>query len=757
MSSVDGLGRALDDFGLEGDAPTSGEWGTAGVDGGGLNVDWSAGGGHMDEEVVFGEEGDDDPTDSPSGGNRSGIGLREASVGVLALDAAETVCGRRIGSSNRFCTRPREAGKNYCGEIKSHSKAKIMGVVGQSWFVNDGDGPSAYFSPTLKFDAIPEDCRSLISDGRRTLSKWSLLFSSLTDAESSQDVYDIMDEVDKKVSFKASPEKRNFESILDPDIPEDEVSEVVDPYLGPNVTPKKLRLAASQYEEEFLMKDRRPQIEEVLKHWPASKKLTDSARLILPSLEEKIADSQRKINFLKAEVGSRPVGISLPGVTLWEAVGSISQNPENTSANDMVLRKVREVEDAVKQATKEVDRLSLDLQVSERNAELARSEAAKVVAFLNQLPGKLKMFQEQVEGRLASMTAATTGADLDPRTAGHLSSEVVDAQFRKLTSELTNQRQAMKNLASRVDGETLQMGSYIFRSKMETTAWVGTYIADGDVCFMVDAISTLELMNLERGSFLGNLEVATQVGKTKYRSPTEAAVIGSFSVEVPAVFLDQSGPAKTKDTFEGKAARLLSTYETWTEEDMNNGVSYRISEFIEAFEEKTTSGLNLRYGEGDTHKAYSLLDNLARQSVDFIRRFSHWINNFYMESFKVSGNSEEAWMLTMNIVHGVCKELYKARQVAGNLAAILLENRTGGAAQVLWATLRCHKLMKDLASYNFSGHPRLAPYVLKHLAKHTMTKTAFKAEKTVLKRTADEALAKAGKAMTRSDQVAAKK
>ncbi len=153
-----------------------------------------------------------------------------------------------------------------------------MEVVGHSWFVVEGDGPTAYSSVTLPFDSVPEDCHSLISNGRRTINKWSLLFSSLTDAESSQDVHDIVEEVDKRISFKASPEKRNFKSILDPNIPEDEVSGDVDPYLGPTMTPKKLRLAAIQYEEDFLMKDRRPQIEEVLSQWPASKKLTDSAK-----------------------------------------------------------------------------------------------------------------------------------------------------------------------------------------------------------------------------------------------------------------------------------------------------------------------------------------------------------------------------------------------------------------------------------------------------------------------------------------------
>ena len=77
-----------------------------------------------------------------------------------------------------------------------------------------------------------------------------------------------------------------------------------------------------------------------------------------------------------------------------------------------------------------------------------------------------------------------------------------------------------------------------------------------------------------------NIAIATQVGKTNYANPIEAAVMESISVTVPAVLLDTSGTKSQKDTFEGKAQKLLSSYALLSEEDMANGAAYRIDDFI---------------------------------------------------------------------------------------------------------------------------------------------------------------------------------
>ena len=79
---------------------------------------------------------------------------------------------------------------------------------------------------------------------------------------------------------------------------------------------------------------------------------------------------------------------------------------------------------------------------------------------------------------------------------------------------------------------------------------------DGDVCSIIDAISLLELMGITKGDFMTNLSIAIEVGKTEYTSAHEAAIIESFSIEVPSVFLDGTGN-RSKDTFDAKALQLL--------------------------------------------------------------------------------------------------------------------------------------------------------------------------------------------------------
>jgi hypothetical protein len=40
---------------------------------------------------------------------------------------------------------------------------------------------------------------------------------------------------------------------------------------------------------------------------------------------------------------------------------------------------------------------------------------------------------------------------------------------------------------------------------------------------------------------------------------------------------------------------------------------------------------------------------------------------------------------------------------------------------MLWAALKCHKLMDDFVSANFQGHPTLAGYSFQYLFKHRLT------------------------------------
>lgn len=102
----------------------------------------------------------------------------------------------------------------------------------------------------------------------------------------------------------------------------------------------------------------------------------------------------------------------------------------------------------------------------------------------------------------------------------------------------------------------------------------------------------------------------------------------SFSVTVPAVLLDSSNSKSQKDTFQGKAQKILSSYALWSEVDMANGVAYRINDFISAFEERIESALMVRYNGNDSHPSYILSQWFARTTVNFLRQFVHWVNTF---------------------------------------------------------------------------------------------------------------------------------
>lgn len=681
---------------------------------------------------------------SPAGGNRSGIGGRDTYHSLFRTELASDVCGRRIGTSGKFCTRPCAGGLGACEEVKSHSKAKRQPINDATWYVIDegsaGPSSSAFVTPSLAISSVPRECHHLINDSRRGMTKWTLLFKSLGSASDADQVVAVIDEVDKKVSFKASPEKRAVETIFDETLETELLEEDKNTWLGPYVTPKKMRREAEFYAEQFASKNQQERFSDILEGWPNVRSAVEKVKVLLPGMEAQISDAQRKVNEVNAEIGERPSFEHMSSSTLWGAVSAlpVEEGDIRTVLAHLQLR-LDASELAAKQARMESEQARSELSE-------ARAEAKQLTDYLTQtLPQKLQKFQDNVKTHVMGRH----GSAGSPSTSTIIPSDVGE-RLNKMEVSLVNHAQKLLNVASRVEGETVQIGTYQFKSLHETTAWTALHIPDGDVCFMVDAISTLELMSLDKGTFMGNLDVATKVGKTQYNSPVEAAVVESFSIEVPSVLLDQSGQKQT-DTFEGKALKLLSKYADWTEEDMINGVSYRISEFIEAFEEKTSSGLEIRFGGNQSHKAFGLLEQLARLSVDFLRRFVHWVNTFYLESARVSGNPSESWKLTVDIIQGMCKELKIKRMVAGNLVTTWQANKTAGAGQVLWATLRAHKVMKEFMAYNFIGHPRLATYVLKNLSKNMMTRTSYAKEKEVMTKSIGDAFTKAKTALSRAD------
>lgn len=61
--------------------------------------------------------------------------------------------------------------------------------------------------------------------------------------------------------------------------------------------------------------------------------------------------------------------------------------------------------------------------------------------------------------------------------------------------KLTNRVQVLKH---QVNGDSVRLGGFSFRSVQDVETWVAQFIPDGDVSMIIDCVSILELMNVSR-------------------------------------------------------------------------------------------------------------------------------------------------------------------------------------------------------------------------------------------------------------------
>jgi len=580
----------------------------------------------------------------------------------------------------------------------------------------------------------------------RSKARWGVLFASLRGVSDAGSAFNVIGQVDRKVSFRSTPSKNLAEKLAESDGSEEE-EEMEAGGIGFQ-TPSKVKAEATAFSQAYAGLSVEAKVKTVADAWPEARREAEKLRSGLMMVNEVALDAHVKINDVHAELGS--AAAEAGACTVWGAIAKLEADkaPPNLEAQFEVLLARSDTMRFLKERLAEAE--AALRQVEEKNRVLAESYAALHDYAAGTLPRAFGTFVADVNVRIEQVEGSN-GINGRGPAEGQGGGE--KGGVREALARLDEQEGELKKLRGRVEGESLQIGSQTFRSKVEMKSWVALRIPDGDVCFLLDVVSLLELMGIEKGSFAANLEVANQVGKTRYRSPTEAAVMESFSVEVPAVLVDGSRAATGgKGTFESKALKLLRSFAEWSLQDEANGVFYRIQDFIDRFEERQGLALEVRFGGDEGSPALALMRGLATASVDFVRRLCNWVNTFYLEASQTSTTADEAWKLTTDILLGVFRELKKVRQLGSSVSTAWLDDRVGGCSQLLWATLRAHKLMKEFTSYNFSGHPRLAPYVLRHLTRNAATKGMVKEISDKLGKEVAEAKAQAKSAQAAADR-----
>ena len=285
-----------------------------------------------------------------------------------------------------------------------------------------------------------------------------------------------------------------METIFDESVDTDALEDDEDTYVGPYVTPKKMRREAEFYAEQFAGKNRQERFAEVVEGWPTVRSTFEKVKVLLPVMESRISDAQRKVNSVNAEIGDRLSYEHMSSSTLW---GAVSVPSEADGGIRLVLEQLKSRVEASEQAAKQA---GMEAAQARQELSTARAETKQLADYLSKtLPQKLIAFQDNVKSHVAGKSTSNASDN-----AAVVDSTGIQMRLNNMEASLTSHGQKLMNVASRVEGETVQIGTYQFKSLHETTAWTALHIPDGDVCFMVDAISTLELMSLDKGTFMGN-------------------------------------------------------------------------------------------------------------------------------------------------------------------------------------------------------------------------------------------------------------
>jgi hypothetical protein len=263
--------------------------------------------------------------------------------------------------------------------------------------------------------------------------------------------------------------------------------------------------------------------------------------------------------------------------------------------------------------------------------------------------------------------------------------------------------------------DSVQMGGYHFSGPGDCEAFLRAEAPrEAWGAFGYDMVSLLHRASVDPSTTAAILSRDYNAKKSGFPNMGSAFIYTSMQQSLPAPF---GAPAVTGEK-EASPLPALRTFEKWDKRDGQGGlknVLYKANkQTVELLQ-----GVIRRELRGFT-RADLVFSRMITSSEEHFRQVANFLTETRNVCYHQNGDAFESWEYPCKVVRGVFDECMQVRGVGAERSSID-EFTLKDAGRMLWAALKCHKLMDDFVAANFQGHPTLAGYSIQYLFKHRLT------------------------------------
>jgi hypothetical protein len=674
---------------------------------------------------------------SGSLGEYGGVAKRANLLFCVDVAASERLCFGFVGSeSRRFCLKAVKGDSGTCGVTKHAVK---FDPKADHFYLRSNDA-TAFCEPCFPVSIVPTELRDIFKTTPKTIEEWKIIFAEYLRENSGQ-----FTQVDEATRYLfPDPEKFALKTPRKVPLFEGEFPAVVVPSELVDIKDQNCYLADEQYwwnEDdstsllptplfEFLKKLR----SFLIKYDQWLVEPFDVMSLRFDTVEGDLHKLKHHCETLELAIGSP---LSLQGSSfpdLWsaiefasslttgsESVGNLAQSVEELKLSFKTLndfpakfsdfdKKLMELGNLCATYDARFQRIhpillsvrDLQSKFMALEASLASRQASSMLPSAVSNDPWLHQFHSPSAGGSAPIGSALNPAVVSPTSSPPTLVNDAEARLRSIEHQL-------KSLEKRVVGDGIRVGRFLFQSREDLRIWLATHVPTNRFGLFLDGVSVFDFLAHTHMDSQENMTHLYNSQKNGFDTIYESKVISSMQNLFPNLF-GKSG-ADGMDT--SKTLPGLQSSDKWNADGVtglqiqverelpNVDLQFR-NAIISTFEDSPDArelALELLYRS----KKFALdLCQFMQRDVDF------WRHKGYTK--------QTAWELTCLSVRRVFEDIHVVRVVGRDSRD--LKNPSSTATQILWATLRSHKVMEEYTRRNFVEHPSISAVIARHLASH---------------------------------------